>query len=344
MISRNYEEIKRVLQAASTDPKMKAQHRQTATGLLHYHTKPVFRVLLAFVKELLDLVAFLTLSFQTVNSSIVSCMETVEDLTVQLLGLKDLYNRDHVCSLLGIDPECHGSNQLSGKRKRKVPNSFNDSVVEHNIPHYRSSDSLDDFVRIIGDIIDSFINELEGRFSEANSSIWKSFQSLTPVFGEEQFLNGDKLDSLLQYSMAIPALRCSPDDGGLGDDLSEARDDLKSESRLFKKRLLAISNGIGDQARPQATEILLQHCQSRSSMRTLSNLYKVSVVAGYSVASVENVFSARKRIQTPSRRKLTPYKQGNLTLLHFEKKYLRDVSFPEFLKHFKSKGNRRLKL
>ena len=79
-------------------------------------------------------------------------------------------------------------------------------------------------------------------------------------------------------------------------------------------------------------------------MSILNNLFKVGAVAGYSVATAECVFSARNRIGTPCRRRLTPYKQGNLTLLHFEKKILRDVRFPEFLSKFKAKKSRCLRV
>ena len=42
-------------------------------------------------------------------------------------------------------------------------------------------------------------------------------------------------------------------------------------------------------------------------MRILNNLFKVAVVAGYSVTTAECVFSARNLIDTPCRRRLTPY-------------------------------------
>ena len=79
-------------------------------------------------------------------------------------------------------------------------------------------------------------------------------------------------------------------------------------------------------------------------MRILNNLFKVAAVAGYSVATAERVSSARNRIDTPCRRRLTPYKQGNLTLLHFEKKIVRDVRFPEILSKCKAKKSQRLRV
>ena len=79
-------------------------------------------------------------------------------------------------------------------------------------------------------------------------------------------------------------------------------------------------------------------------MRILNNLFKVAVVAGYSVTTAECVFSARNRIDTPCRRRLTPYKQGTLTLIHFENTIVRDVRFLEFLSKFQAKKSRRLRV
>ena len=79
-------------------------------------------------------------------------------------------------------------------------------------------------------------------------------------------------------------------------------------------------------------------------MRILNNLFKVAAVAGYSVATAECVFSARNRIDTSCRRRLTPYEQGSLTLLPFEKKIVRDVRFPKFLSKFKAKKSLRLRV
>ena len=59
--------------------------------------------------------------------------------------------------------------------------------------------------------------------------------------------------------------------------------------------------------------------------------------------TVENLFSARARIDTACRRRLTPYKEVVLTLLHFERDLTNSISFEDFLVVWK-KSNRCLKV
>ena len=144
--------------------------------------------------------------------------------------------------------------------------------------------------------------------------------------------------------MNVPAPKSPSGEGRLGDDVTEARHDLKAECRIYRRSLLSAFESIPPELRPQAIEKLLGHCQARPLMRILNNLFKVAAVAGYSIATAECVFPARNRIDTPCRRRLTPHKQGNLTVLHFEKKIVRDVRFPEFLSKFVAKKSRRLRV
>ena len=64
-------------------------------------------------------------------------------------------------------------------------------------------------------------------------------------------------------------------------------------------------------------DILTQYSQTLAAAKMIHILFKFAMIAGYSTATVECAFSGRKRIDTDHRRRLTPYKQGNLTLLHF---------------------------
>ena len=80
-------------------------------------------------------------------------------------------------------------------------------------------------------------------------------------------------------------------------------------------------------------------------MIVLSAMFRMAIVAGYSTSTVENSFSARNRVDTDRRRRLSPYKQGDLSLLHFESALLQvqSLTFEDFLKVWKEKS-RRLKV
>ena len=192
--------------------------------------------------------------------------------------------------------------QPSSKRQRRLPGYLTNSVVTTRLPQYRDSGTISEFRALIVDIIERFKSEFDGRFSSSNVGICDSFQSLSPQFDKDKFLDQQRLDKLLVYSINVPALKSPSGEGRLGDDVTEARHDLKAECRIYKRSLLSAFESIPPELRPQATE-------TRPPMRVLNNLFKVAAVAGYRVR-----FSARNRIDTPCRRRLTPYKQGNLTL------------------------------
>ena len=67
---------------------------------------------------------------------------------------------------------------------------------------------------------------------------------------------------------------------------------------------------------------------------------KTALVTGFSTSTVENSFLARKRVDSDGRRKLSPYKQGNLALLHFESELLNEVNFEQFLTVWTQKRHR----
>ena len=90
--------------------------------------------------------------------------------------------------------------------------------------------------------------------------------------------------------MNVPALKSPSGEGRLGDDVTEAKHDLKAECRIYKRSLFSAFDSIPPELKPQATEKLLGHCQARPPMQVLNNLFKVAAVAGYSVATAECVF------------------------------------------------------
>ena len=62
------------------------------------------------------------------------------------------------------------------------------------------------------------------------------------------------------------------------------------------------------------------------------------LTAGYSSSVVECGFSARNRIDMYHRRRMAPYRQASSTLLHFENKLARNISF-EFLVKWNRKSS-----
>ena len=205
------------------------------------------------------------------------CLEIVEDVRLAE------YTSEHIASLLADGSTEPVGSQLSSKRQRRLPGYLTNSVVTTRLPQYRDSDTISEFRALIVDIIEGFKSELNGRFSSINVGIWDSFQSLSLQFDKDKFLYQQRLDKLLVYAMDVPALKSPYGEGRLGDDVTEARHDLKAECRIYKRSLLSAFESIPPELRPLATEKLLGQCQARPPMRILNNLFKVAAVADYSV-------------------------------------------------------------
>ena len=74
----------------------------------------------------------------------------------------------------------------------------------------------------------------------------------------------------------------------------------------------------------------------------LNQLYGAAITAGYSSSRVECLFSARTRIDTIHRRQQTPYRQSELTHLHFEREMTKSIKFSDFVKKWKEKPRKLL--
>ena len=115
------------------------------------------------------------------------------------------------------------SHHLSDSDDCRLPGYLTNSVVTTRLPQYRGSDTISEFRALIVDIIEGFKSELDGRFSSSNVGIWDSFQSLSPQFDKDKFLDQQRLEKLFVYAMNFPALKLPSGEGRLWDDVTEAR-------------------------------------------------------------------------------------------------------------------------
>ena len=148
------------------------------------------------------------------------CLEIVEAVLLDLENFKAEYTSEHIFSLLADGSTESVWSQPSSKRQRRLPGYLTNSVVTTRLPQYRDSDTLSEFRALIVDIIEGFKSELDGRFSSSNVGIWDSFQSLSPQFDKDKFLDQRRLDKLLVYAMNDPALKSPSGEGRLGYDVT----------------------------------------------------------------------------------------------------------------------------
>ena len=146
-----------------------------------------------------------------------------------------------------------------------------------------------------------------------------------------------KLKPLLEYVSTITRYGYLLKDHGSLEDLFNL---LTSECSVFRA---LFKRKFGDLDGDHVLSTMYRYVQNQDSMIVLSAMFRMAIVAGYSTSTVENSFSARNRVDTDRRRRLSPYKQGDLSLFHFESALLQSLTFEDFLKVWKEKS-RRLKV
>ena len=124
------------------------------------------------------------------------------------------------------------------KRQKTLPAHFSDSVVTLRLPIYHKPSNVNELRALAVDVLNSFDRELEGRFTDGNTALWKTFKVLLPK--SEDFLEPSKLKPLLEYVSTIPWYGYLLKDHGSLEDLFNL---LTSECSVFRallKRSLVI--------------------------------------------------------------------------------------------------------
>ena len=175
---------------------------------------------------------------------------------------------------------------------------------------------------MVVEILTTLVSEFEGRFADENTTIWAAFPSLLPA--SNTFLDPDVLKPLLEYTFSIPYFKDLKEDCGTDEDLFQQ---FKAECQTFR---MPLRKEFANHEADTVLNAMVSKSENNHVGKVLWAVMKTAVVTGYSTSTVENSFSARKRVDKAERRRLSPYKQGNLSLLHFESKFLNDVSFEQF--------------
>ena len=188
---------------------------------------------------------------------------------------------------------------------------------------------------VVTEVIDTLNSELDERFQQADTALWKAFEHLNPA--SDSFLDAGELAPLLRYALQIPAIRQK-----LPANVSQEQ--LNAECTVFRTmisderdRLHRVGRECKRKEKKNTMNGLTKYVMGLGGATILKQLYLVASTAGYSSSVVECCFSALNRIDTCHRRTMTPYREAELTLLHFENDLTRKISFEDFKKLWLSK-------
>ena len=191
----SHEEIRQTLKSCKDSKKVDAKHRAQAIGYLSQFEDPMNRFLVIFMEAVALQLNILTETFQKVDCNISTALQTLKSVRKKVNALRAHYTSDKIGALLRADKV---EEPLAlGKRKRVVSTRFKDSIVTEKLPINRNSPNSRSFTSmrsVVTEVIDTLNSELDERFQQADTALWKAFEHLNPA--SDSFLDAGELAPL----------------------------------------------------------------------------------------------------------------------------------------------------
>ena len=187
--------------------------------------------------------------------------------------------------------------------------------MSEKLPAFRDENNTVEHLHTLAvEAVDKLNVEFDRRFSEFNSTLWKSYEILMPC--NNHFLEPTLLVPLFDFIKTIPAVchkvtefsfeqlksECSVFRGVLKE-FSETQDKLYEKALEDNLRQEPMAKVKKEDKMTQTTRFVL----TLAGAEILKQIYLVAVTAGYSSSVVECGFSARNRIGTCHRMRMTSY-------------------------------------
>jgi hypothetical protein len=155
--------------------------------------------------DVLSLLDILNKTFQKSDCDLQTSLSILKSIRENLDGLRQKYTIENITHL--IYPECAATTVIepgvASKRKRTIPDKFQDSVLTDKLPIYRDmTNNLERLRALAVEVLDNLDAEFDNRFSEFNTELWLSFATLEP--SKALFLDVNKLRPLLDFIKTIP--------------------------------------------------------------------------------------------------------------------------------------------
>ena len=119
------------------------------------------------------------------------------------------------------------------KRKRTIPAILQEYVLTEKLPCFRDENNSAEYLHALAiEVIDKLNVEFDRRFSEFNSTLWRSYEILKP--SDDQFLEPELLVPLLDFIKTIPAVCHKVEEVSF--------EQLKSECNIFRRVMKEFSD------------------------------------------------------------------------------------------------------
>ena len=308
-----------------------------ATGLLTMIMEDRWIVLTYQINEILELVDIGNKVLQSRGKqNITSAIHVINSVKDRLKALPTRYEsesiiHDEVEKSMGVKL-CSENDSFDKKRKRSVPKAMiNDFFITEHLPSAHAETGR--FRSILVQMVDTLDSELDDRFQDQNTDLWSAMGVL--LLSADDFLDSTALKVLFEYVMTIPLISRRLQ--------GKCLENLRAECQVFRPVLLAIEWKVDPTTKSINMNDVAGYVIKNYSMAAmiLSDLYRLSVTAGYASVTNECSFSSLQQVDSPRRRSMSPYRECDLTFMYFEREQLDLITFEEFI-HEWSKKPRRL--
>ena len=211
------------------------------------------------------------------------------------------------------------SDENHRSRVRRLPSRLDDSFLLEASTSRQITTSADQYkIGLYYPILDSFIAEMERRFSTENIALMRAIQSCSP--DSPTFLDYDAMLPLIQaYCLDV--------------------DTIEMETVLAKRALK-------DKDMTSLSDVIHEVYQLKAAFPSLLKLLQITQTIAVSTAECERSFSALKRIKTYLRSTMSNDRLSNLAILSIEKDLSKNICLEEVVEEFSrsGSGNRRIVL
>lgn len=207
---------------------------------------------------------------------------------------------------------------------------IDDFLVTDRLPSAQTDTSK--FKPVLVEMVNLLTVELDNRFYDQNTDLWAPMEALLP--SAPNFLDATDLTKLFEYAMTIPLISQKL--------AGKSLKNLRAECQVFRPVLTEIEWNVDPSTKSININDVAGYVIKNFSKAAiiLTELFKLSVVAGYASVTNECSFSSLQKIDAPHRSSMTLYRECNLTFLYFEREILSSVTFEEFIDEWYKKPRR----
>ena len=332
---KNVVDCLKIARAPTSSMKIDTDNVALATGLLSLIRNDECCFFTFILNEVLELVDIGNKVLQSRGKqNVLSAVSVIESVKNQLIALPTAAHypdEETIRNAVEKSMDVELRTEIGGKRRKSVPNYLiDDFLVTERLPSARTETGR--YRPILVDMVDRLTAELDDRFQDRNTHLWASMQALLP--SSPNILVATDLVDLFNYAMTVPLIARKLS----GKTLKH----LKSECQVFQPVLSEIEWEVDVSTKTININDVASYVLKNFSKAAviLSELFKISIVAGYASVTNECSFSSLQKIDAPRRRSMSPYGECDLTFLYFEREELSAKTFEEFIAEWYKKPRR----